>query len=260
MVDLTFTFIEIPNLPHIHLSGFMNHYRTIHFQVMYADDSAEDLRSKLEISNNNFQQQNSGVWDVALLMFYRDFCAADTEEKRQEFKNTFQEGIAQVYHEGICLDMPVLMEPDFKKSFIKPDRSDSKWTFEEIQLAMAEVIPFLPKEMIYSSSDEQRMITGVDCAWLDLVQKHRFYPFAMSVETCTAAVLNYAKGWFEDKSVCPENLLLIILQYFERQSCVKVVRLGREIENLIVVYKRELESGEVDLSTVFRLAQARAAL
>lgn len=85
---LTFSFIEIPNLPHLRLPHLLEIYNDIHRTVFRAECPVITLKRLLDASYLNYISNTHGVNDLALILFYGDFIKADTEQKREDFKNS----------------------------------------------------------------------------------------------------------------------------------------------------------------------------
>lgn len=86
--SITFSFIEIPRLPHLRLPRLMETYNDIHSAVFKSECPEDVLKRMLDTSYLNYTSNTQGVNDLALILFYGDFIKADTEQKREDFKNS----------------------------------------------------------------------------------------------------------------------------------------------------------------------------
>lgn len=86
--ELTFSFVDLPRLPHLRLPNLMKSYDDIHRTVFRAECPVIALKRLLDASYLNYISNTHGVNDLALILFYGDFIKADTEQKREDFKNS----------------------------------------------------------------------------------------------------------------------------------------------------------------------------
>lgn len=93
--SITVSFIEIPRLPHLRLPRLMETYNDIHRSVFGAECPVTELKRILDASYlncaakySNYSSNTKGIEDLALILFYGDFVKADTEQKREDFKNS----------------------------------------------------------------------------------------------------------------------------------------------------------------------------
>lgn len=96
IMTMQFSIVESPRLPHLRLPNLMESYAEIHSRVFFTgSEDAEQhvLRRLLDDSYMNYVTEKQGVWDLALILFYRDYVGADSVEKREKLKNTYKNNI-----------------------------------------------------------------------------------------------------------------------------------------------------------------------
>jgi hypothetical protein len=81
-------FVGMPNLPHLRLPKLMETYKDIHRTVFSSDHPELVLKRMLDDSYMNYVTDRQSIEDLSLILFYGDFVKADTEQKREDFKNS----------------------------------------------------------------------------------------------------------------------------------------------------------------------------
>lgn len=97
------SFVEIPRLPHFRLPLLLETYNDIHKAVFSSEHPELVLKRMLDDSYMNYVTNTQGVNDLALILFYGDFIRADTEQKREAFKNSLNR---EIIPKQFSIDLP----------------------------------------------------------------------------------------------------------------------------------------------------------